>query len=399
MHRRISYEKSMHILQSIMLNHFHGWLRLPITNLIERNDIIRFCCSRSWQANHIIRALFAINQIEHYDEYPQEIKSLPRLPYLAYDDLYELACSVDFLNAALVGIDLIKKTLDIADTYFPEIRSQSFLKIVDFPQASYISNKEREKLALLTAEGYSSIKGIQGILVDGSIAKGISDEKSDIDITAYCSAIPDLEIRKTRTRMIDEKSLIITDSDRFTLDNTYIHVDFELIEEVEKSFVLPTWQSLGIWESIQCGKIVYDSNMFLQRWKDIISNISQESKKNIIIELFSRLHKDNQRLYAAVEKEEPIYFSIILGNILTYYFQILCLLNNLFIIFPKWMHIVIHELDYKPDNVYEKFSDILFIELNQKNLKKIIENIESLVSELLDFTKSLYSIPKSISFL
>lgn len=279
MHRRISYEKSVYILQSIMLNHFHGWLRLPIINLVERNDIIRFCCSRSWQASHIIRALFALNQIEHHDEYPQEIKSLPRQPYSAYDDLYKLACSANFLNSASIGIDLIRKILDIAEVYFPEVRSQSFLKTVDFRQKSYISNERREQLALSTAEVYSGIQGIQGIIIDGSIAKGISDKNSDIDITTYCTMIPDLDIRKKRTRMIDERSLIIAESDRFTMEGTYVHIDFELIDEVEKSFFLPTWQSLGIWESIQCGKIVYDSNMILQRWKDNLLNLNPESSK------------------------------------------------------------------------------------------------------------------------
>lgn len=396
MHRRISYEKSIYILQSIMLNHFYGWLRLPITNLIERKDIIRFCCSRSWQANHIIRALFALNQIDHYDEYPQEIKSLPRQPFLAYDALYKLACSSDFLNAALIGIDLIKKILYMADIYFPEIRSQSFLKIVGSHQVEHISNEKREQLALSTAEVYSSMQGIQGILIDGSIAKGISDEKSDIDITAYCTVIPDLEIRKTRTHMVDERSLIITKSDRFTLDSTYVHIDFELIDEVEKSFSPPTWQSLGMWESIQCGKIVYDSNMILQRWKDIILNMDPESKKGLILELFSKLYKDNQRLYIAIERDEPIYFSIILGNVLTYYFQILCLLNHRFIVFPKWMHIIIHELKYKPDNVYEKFSNILSFDLDNKNLIKIIKDLKELIFDLLELTKNLYNIPINI---
>ncbi len=377
-----------------MLNHFHGWLRLPITNLIERNDIIRFCCSRSWQANHIIRALFALNQIDHYDEYPQEIKSLPRQPYLAYNDLYKLACSADFLSAVLAGIDLIKKILGMADIYFPEIRSQSFLKIVDSQQEKYISSEKREQLALSTAQAYSSMQGVQGILIDGSIAKGVSDEKSDIDVTAYCSIIPSLEIRKTRTRMVDEKSLIIAESDRFTLDGTYVHIDFELIDEIEKSFSSPTWRSLGMWESIQCGKIVYDSNMILQRWKHMISNMDIESKRNIILELFSRLHEDNQRLQVAIEKDEPVYFSIILGNILTYYFQILCLLNHRFIVFPKWMHIIIHELDYKPDNIYEKFSDMLSLELDHKNLTRIADILEELISDLLKLAEGLYNVPR-----
>lgn len=405
MHRRISYEKSIHILQSIMLNHFHGWLRLPITNLIERNDIIRFCCSRSWQASHIMRALFALNQIEHHDEYPQEIKSLPRQPYSAYDDLYKLACSVDFSNAALIGIELIKKILHLADIYFPEVRSQSFLKTIDCsvaiidPLKMGLKYEKREQLALSTAKAYSSIQGIQGILIDGSIAKGISDKNSDIDITTYCTMIPDLDIRKKRTRMIDENSIIIAESDRFTLDGIYVHIDFELIDEVERAFSSPTWQSLGIWESIQCGKIVYDSNMLLQRWKDALSNMNLESRKNLVIELFSRLHEDYQRLSIAIEIDDPVYFSIILGNILTHYFQILCLVNHRFIVFPKWMHIIIHELSYKPVDVYEKFSDILSIELEHKNLFKIIEGLRELISDLLDLTENLFNIPKNLSSL
>lgn len=389
-----------------MLNHFHGWLRLPITNLIERNDIIRFCCSRSWQASHIMRALFALNQIEHHDEYPQEIKSLPRQPYSAYDGLYKLACSADFSNAVLIGIGLIRKILDMTDIYFPEVRSQSFLKTIDSSSVTTIDPlkmglkyEKQEQLALSTARAYSSIQGIQGILIDGSIAKGISDKHSDIDITTYCTTIPDLDIRRKRTRMIDENSIIIAESDRFTLDGTYVHIDFELIDEVERSFSLPTWQSLGIWESIQCGKIVYDSNMLLQRWKDTLSNMNLESSKNLVIELFSRLHEDYQRLNIAIEIDDPVYFSIILGNILTHYFQILCLVNHRFIVFPKWMLTIIHELNYKPNNVYEKFSDILSIELEHKNLFKIIEDLRELISDLLDLTKNLYNIPKNLSFI
>lgn len=63
------------------------------------------------------------------------------------------------------------------------------------------------------------------------------------------------------------------------------------------------------------------------------------------------------------------------------------------------MHIIIHELSYKPDNVYEKFSNTLSMELEYKNLFKIVENLKELISDLLELTKNLYNIPKNLPFL
>ncbi len=58
------------------------------------------------------------------------------------------------------------------------------------------------------------------------------------------------------------------------------------------------------------------------------------------------------------------------------------------------MHIIIHELDYKPDNIYEKFSNMLSLELDHKNLTKIAEILEELISDLLKLAEGLYNIPK-----
>lgn len=357
-----------------------------MTNLIDRKDIIRFCCSRSWQAIHIIKALFALNQIDHDDEYDNvqsEIDALPQKPVLVIDRLHDLTCSKDFRKSAATGISLIKDILIMADSCYPELRSYAFLRSAENSSPETVPLEKRNLLAQSIAETYFGIHGIQGIIVDGSLARGLIDLTSDIDLKAYCSVIPDISSRKARARMIDPKSQVIPESDRLTINGVYVHIDFEIADKVERTFSpSPDWRVLAIWESLQIGRILWDPYLMIKKWKSALPNISKEAKIKLIYDLFTHLQYDKQRLDVSLNNNNPIYSSIILGNILTFYFQILGVINNQYMSFPKWMHHLIHEFDYKPDNVYRRFSDMLSTGLDEYSLSKLKGNLESLINDL-----------------
>lgn len=398
MHERLSREESIAILQEIMLNHFYGWLRLPITNLVDRQDIIRFCCSRSWQASHIIKALFAINQFhkpEYYLHTRARLEALQRKPNMTYERLYQLACSSDFKNAAIIGIGLIKDILSLSDKHFPEVRPYAFLDASKPSMPCYMSIKERNSIALRMADSYKDVSGIQGIVVAGSLAKGVSDETSDIDMKAYCSVIPDIELRRMRLRTIDPKGMAIGESDRLTLNGLYIHIDFEEIENVESAFhYLPkaSYSLPALLEPIQTGVILWDPKLIIRKWKEAIELMSVESKRNISLELVYKLDRDLQNLYITVENKDPIYASIIMGDIISLYFQILGILNDKFMVFPKWMHLFIEDFKLKPENLYPNFCGILTQDVREDGLRELNYYVNRLVGELLDILESVYKV-------
>jgi len=355
-------------------------------NLIDRRDIIRFCCSRSWQAIHILKALFALNQIDHDDEYDNiqsEIDALPQKPGLALGRLYELTCSRDFRKSAATGISLIKDVLIMADSCYPELRSYAFLRSAENLRPETSSLENRNQLAQSIAETYFGIHGIQGIIVDGSLARGLVDLTSDIDLKAYCSFVPDIGLRKTRARMIDPKSQVIPESDRLTINGVYVHIDFETADKVERTFSPSLdWHVLAIWESLQIGRILWDPYLMIKKWKSALPNISKEARIKLISDLFTHLQYDKQRLDVSLNNNNPVYSSIILGNILTFYFQILGVINNQYMSFPKWMNRLVHEFDYKPDNVYRRFSDMLSTGLDEYSPGELRVNLESLINDL-----------------
>jgi len=405
MYRRISHERSAQLLRAIMINNFDGWLRLPITNLVDRQDIIRFCCSRSWQADHILRALFALNQIEHSGNHihiERDVGALPKQPYGARDKLYTLACSGDFRGAVAAGLDLIKGIVIMADVYYPEIRAESFLIVhadTDVGLLQYIPTiEQRKRLAQATAEAYTCIQGIRGMIVEGSLAKGTADMTSDIDLRAYCKVIPDIDTRRACAHILDENSQIIPESDRLTIDDVYVHIDFESVDSVESTFAAfpyPPWWAPATWEPIQVGEIVWDPEFVVQKWKDMISNMPSEPKKNLIAALLRHLYDKEQRLHAAIDDNDPIYCSILLGHILSFYFQVLGIINGRFIIFPKWMHQVVPRLDHKPDNMYDRFCAMLSRDLYQDTLTKLADELQTLLSDLLTLVEEFY--PESAS--
>jgi hypothetical protein len=229
MYQNLTNEKSALTIQAIMLNHLYGWLRLPMDNLLDRNDIIRFCCSRSWQANHILKLLFAINQIEYIENYKHvidDVDELPRQPTDARSRLMTLACSDDFRKAVAAGISLIRDSINLADIYYPQIKADAFFRIATSEYKISVASEDKIRLAESIAEVYKTIHGIEILIVEGSLAKGTADESSDVDLIAYCNFIPDTGTRKARLLMINEKSLVIPKSDRFTVDGVYVHVDF-----------------------------------------------------------------------------------------------------------------------------------------------------------------------------
>ena len=389
MYQNLTNEKSALAIQAIMLNHLYSWLRLPMANLLDRNDIIRFCCSRSWQANHILKLLFAINQIEYIENYKHvidDVDALPRRPPDASSRLMTLACSDDFRAAVAAGISLIRDSINLADIHYPQIKADAFFRIATNEYKISVTSEDKIRLAESIADVYKTIHGIEIFIVEGSLAKGTSDESSDVDLIAYCNFIPDTGTRKTRLLMIDEKSLVIPKSDRFTVDGVYVHVDFETLSIIEDTFsVFPQsiCQTFDLWEPIQVGKAMWDPKSIFQEWKHRMTKTSQKYKTQLIAELSLLLQEEKRQFDISAQNDDLMYCSMVLGNILTIYFQLLGLINHQFLFFPKWMNYALQFMDYKPDDIHDRFANILAREINHDTLGIMTDGLQKLINELM----------------
>jgi len=389
----INSEKFASIIQMIMINHLFGWLRLPMFNLLVRDDIIRFCCSRSWQTNHILKLLFAINKIEDIKNYKNiidDVRRLPIKPNNAVDKLLTLACSDDFQRSAKTGFELIIDSIKLANIYYPQIRADAFFKLIKNESESLVAPENKIFIAESASEIYKTISGIETLIIEGSLALGMQDEASDIDLVAYCSKIPDIDVRKRRLLMIDPKCFIIPQSDRFTLNNVYVHVDFETISNIEDTFgTFPQsiCKNFGLWEAIQIGKVLWDTKQRFSNWKDNLLKLSNDYGDQFIIELTRLLLEEKRQFDVAVDHNDCLYCSLILGNILTLYFQILGVMNYRFLFFPKWMNNTLKNMNHKPDNVYNRFIQILSKRIDYSTLREYSNELQKLINELLELSK------------
>jgi len=211
-----------------------------------------------------------------------------------------------------------------------------------------------------------------------------------------------MDIRKQRLRMIDDRCLVLPQSDRFTLEGVYIHVDLELVKAVEDTFgVFPQsiCQTFGQWEPIQIGKSLWDPKLKLGEWKNKINNISQEYKNQVIERLSLLLYEEKRQFDTAAQNDDLMYCSLVLGNILTIYFQIIGVLNHRFMFFPKWINNVLQDMDYKPNEVHSRFVDMLVTELNFGTLDFYVDEMDEAINELMRLVKRCISIdqPKGIA--
>jgi hypothetical protein len=386
-------EKFANIIQMIMVNHLFGWLRLPMSNLLVRNDIIRFCCSRSWQTNHILKLLFAINKIEDIKNYKSiidDVKKLPLKPENAVDRLLTLACSNDFQRSAETGFELIIDSINLANIHYPQIRGDAFFRLTKNEDESLVAPENKIFIAESASELYKTISGVEALIIEGSLALGMQDETSDIDLVAYCSKIPDIDVRKKRLMMIDPKCFIIPQSDRFTLNNVYVHVDFETITNIENTFgIFPQsiCKSFGLWEAIQIGKVIWDPKQRFSKWKDNVLKMSSDYGNQFIIELTKLLLEEKRQFDVAVDNNDYLYCSLLLGNILTLYFQILGVMNYRFLFFPKWINNTLKNMNHKPDNAYNRFIQILSKRIDYNTLREYSNELQKLINELLELSK------------
>jgi len=393
MHNKLTKDQSFQLIQTIMLNHLYGWLKHPMNSLLDRKDIIRFCCCRSWQTSHILQFLFAINQIGYINNYKHiinEINALQIKPTDMTGRLMALACSGDFIDSVNLGILLIKDLIKLADIHYPKTKADTFFRISSNDNKKILSFEQKVRIAESLSETYKAMQGIELVVFEGSLATGNSDALSDIDLIAYCNHIPDIELRRAKGHLVDLNSLIIPESDRLTIDGVYVHTDFELISKVEKTFddfPQSICMTLVLWEPIQSGKVLWDPRAKFPKWKQKLSNISKEFRNRLISQLLKLLQEEKRQFDIAVRNNDLMYCSMILGNILVLYFQALGIINNRFIFSPKWLQYTLQGMNLKPRDAYDRFISILTNELNNDSLRIMTDKLRELIDDLEDVYK------------
>ncbi|NKB72014.1 MAG: DUF4037 domain-containing protein [Candidatus Latescibacteria bacterium] len=95
-------------------------------------------------------------------------------------------------------------------------------------------------LATHIAQGYADAPGIEGILIGGSVARGLADVNSDVDLFVFCRQFPDKSLRQTAVDRVNGERWRAHDSrdqgllrDCFHADDGRIDVEFVLVSAYE----------------------------------------------------------------------------------------------------------------------------------------------------------------------
>lgn len=259
--------------------------------------------------------------------------------------------------------------------------------------------------------------GPYGIALGGSHAKGTSDDLSDVDIYVFA---PRVLPRLDRSRMIsDALGEAAADISSWGQDEPFVQggTDFRFrgrpVEcwlrnaeqvgaalaackrgEIRREYSI--WATMGFFDhvvlaDVHAMRVVEDLYGLLARWKEMVATYP-EALRQAILEQFMReaaFWPDNFHYETAVEREDTIYTSAIVQQVLHALVQVVFGLNRAYFPGDKKLTHALEKLPVKPEAFTSRLQTLLFpgkdpgvVELREqrRELGVLVTEVQQLVS-------------------
>lgn len=262
---------------------------------------------------------------------------------------------------------------------------------------SKLSPQNRESfgtsIAKVTLE-YKKLTDILSIVIGGSVARGLADNESDIEMYVYCHTQipPERKVKKImdnlRSRMTRSSDLVWQHEvwgphTFFAINNVYFELGYRIFPEVEskvreylagkdiyshhtKEADTPFgYYTSGIAFCIASSKILYeDESKKLSSFKKRVEEFPQELKRKLINHYFNEADKMlHVKLRSSSHRNDDLAFNAQLASIVRSLNVCLFTLNDTHFPGDKWNFDIIKQFRFKPSN----YETILGTILNKSN--------------------------------
>jgi predicted nucleotidyltransferase len=269
-------------------------------------------------------------------------------------------------------------------------------------------------LAIKMASIYQQNSKVKAVLLAGSVSRGWEDKHSDIELNIFWSAEP---TEADRMKPIQDINGSVIDFHPFeeeewaesylTPENVKLEISSFLVETAEK------WLDEVVKEfEIDYGKQCMASSVFYGQ-SLYGEQIINELKKKVKIypdALAEKMMEENLALWyrwnnrnALLDRKDWLMLYDLIGSVQRKLMGTLFGLNKLYIHHPsfKWMHQYSELFNIKPENLDERFTEILIGDVNNsvQKLELLIKDVFALVEEHYPHLEFLESYKEKMAFI
>ncbi len=245
--------------------------------------------------------------------------------------------------------------------------------------------------AIDMAKIYKQNQKVEAILLAGSVSRNWQDENSDIELHILWSAPPEDEDREGPIKRIDgtvlsyhpyeeeewSESYVTKDGIKLEISN-FLSVTVErFISDVVEKYETD-YEKQCIVASIHDGVSLYGEDK-IRGLKDRVADYPLELSRQMIVEnllLSNRWHNRE----ALLKRKDWLMLYDVICDVQKNVFGVLFGLNKMYVHHPafKWMPFNIKRMTIKPENLYERMTNILM-----GNPENSVKDLELLIEEVL----------------
>jgi hypothetical protein len=349
---RLSARRARALLVELFDHHYQWPLRLPIIQLLQRGDPLRFLCTIRFLVDWMGDGIFLLNQRQ------------PPTQTLWFDDDAE---------AALAGLG--RYPTDVVERLTAVMR-------LDDP---------------VVAEGIVwRLPGSRLAALTGSVAAGYADVTSDIDISLFGLKLPEADVRRSLIAATSSAPDDITQltakthaADAFWLaEDTdgqrlyLVDVHYFLLEEAQRLIEHPVPTSRPDEEllaALSTADVLVD---YESRGPDLLSDLRQatrQARPQRMASALTELEQSLARLEGSTHGSGMFYATT---DAILALFQLLAARNDRWIVFPKRTVAWLSGLEHVPRDLHERLSPVALLPFRSENLAVKLETLRTLESEI-----------------
>jgi hypothetical protein len=413
---RLSGRKARALLVELFDHHYQWPLRMPIVDLLERGDPLRFLCTLRFLIDRIGDGVYLLNQRQPPEQTPwfgdapeTSVAELEYRPVDLSERLMSVMCLDDPVVAELEVRRLLLEIVDLvprdknkgqknkeqpAVSWLPRIAD---LKIRREPRDVPLADQaDLRRIAQQAVRIVWRLPGSRLATLTGSVAAGYADLTSDIDITLFGLGLPKADVRRSLIAATSSAPKDITQltgktyaADAFWLkagpstSRPYlIDVRYFLIEEAQRLIEHPVPESPAdeeLLSDLSTADVLVDYEF---RGPDLLHDL-QQSTRRARSDRLARESAGVERAIAdlKVSGDSASMFYATTDGVLAL-FRLLAARNDRWIVCPKRTLAWLEGLEHVPAYLHHRLSSAAMLPFRQENLSAKLETLRTLGNEI-----------------
>jgi hypothetical protein len=413
---RLRGEKARSLLIELFDHHYQWPLRLPIIELLERGDPLRFLCTlrflvdRTGDGVHLLNRRLPPERTPWFDNDLQTTAAaLERRPTDLAGRLMSIMRLEDPAGSELEMRRLLSDIISMTQEEKQRGRKDGEQPLVPWlsriadlqprravPEMAAADQADLRRTAQRAVRIVWRLPGSRLATLTGSVASGYADVTSDIDISLFGLKLPKEDVRRSLIAATASAPKDITQltkkthaADAFWLEGTsagsrpyLIDVRYFLIEEAQRLIQDPVPKSRADEEllaDLSTAEVLVDYEF---RGPDLLQSLQQATRR-ARADRSARGSAEIQRALAdlAAGRDSAAMFYATTSAILAL-FQLLAARNDRWIVLPKRTADWLSDLEQVPPDLHQRLSSVALLPFFPENRSAKLETLKALEREI-----------------